>query len=131
MCLPLVFIFNNAFLKNKESSGTSLSASFLHDFWKNIFFLLYSIDWPNFIAWLNLLFEVLVIVFCPACDVINIKINLTFLIKPLSWMTKKSGQKCKYVENKKKLLPWHRKQFSSFLKGFQLSEIVSDLRVGI
>ena len=33
-------------------------------------------------------------------DVINFKINLIFLIKPVFYMTKKSRQKLKYLENK-------------------------------
>ena len=33
------------------------------------------------------------------CDVINFEINLIFLIKPFLYMTKKSRQKFKYLEN--------------------------------
>ena len=32
---------------------------FLHDFLTKMFFLLYSINWPNFIVWLLLLCEIL------------------------------------------------------------------------
>ena len=35
------------------------------------------------------------------CDVINFKINIIFLVKPFSYMTKQSKQKFKYLENKK------------------------------
>ena len=31
-----------------------------------------------------------------------------------------------YAEELKELLTWNKKHFSSYLKGFQLSEIVSD-----
>ena len=31
----------------------------LHNFWRKIFLLLYSINWPNFIAWLPLIREIL------------------------------------------------------------------------
>ena len=41
--------------KKKKRSGTSLLPHFLHNFWRNIFLLLYSINWPNFIVWLHLL----------------------------------------------------------------------------
>ena len=34
-------------------------------------------------------------------EVIIFKINLSFLIKPFSYMSKKSGQKCKYLKNEK------------------------------
>ena len=39
----------------------------------------------------------------PGCDVINFEINIIFLIKPFSNMTKKSRQKFKYLENKGKI----------------------------
>ena len=35
----------------------------------------------------------------PGCDVINFEINLIFLIKSFSYMTKKSRQKREYLEN--------------------------------
>ena len=37
----------------------------------------------------------------PGCDVINFEINLIFLTKPFFYMTKKSRQRFKYLENKK------------------------------
>ena len=49
-----------AFLKTKRSSGTSL-ASFCHNFWREIFLLLHSINRPNFIVCLPLICEVLAI----------------------------------------------------------------------
>ena len=63
------------------------------------------------------------------CDVINFEINLSFFIKPSSYMIKTSGEKCEYPKNEKKPLGRDKKHFSSFLKVFQLSEIVSDSRV--
>ena len=54
------------------------------------------------------------IVCFPGCDVINFEINLMFLIKPFFYLTKTSRQKFKYV---------------SFLKGFPLPKIVSELKV--
>ena len=41
------------------------------------------------------------IVYKPGCDVMNFEVNLIFLIKPFSYMTKKSWQKLKSFENKK------------------------------
>ena len=60
---------------------------FLHDFWRKIFFLLYSINSPSFIVWLPLLREILgnmciVIVCLPGCDAMKFEVNLIFLIKP-------------------------------------------------
>ena len=37
----------------------------------------------------------------PVCDIINSGIRLSFLIKLISYMNKKSGQNFKYLENKK------------------------------
>ena len=57
---------------------------FLHHFWRKIFILLYSINWPNFIAWFPLLCEILssifivIICWCHKCWS-----YLIFLIKPL------------------------------------------------
>ena len=38
----------------------------------------------------------------PGCNVIHFEINLSFLIKPFSYMTRKSRQKFKYFENEKR-----------------------------
>ena len=67
--------------------GIVFPAHFVHDFLTKMFFMLYSTNWPNFIAWLLLLFEILgnmciAIVYYPGCDVMDFEINLIFLIKP-------------------------------------------------
>ena len=59
---------------------------FLHDFWRNIFLLLYSVNWPSFIYWLSLPCKIfgnmgIVIVWQVDCDVINFRINFIILIK--------------------------------------------------
>ena len=61
------------------------------------------------------------IVCFPGCDVMN------FEIKPFLYMTKKSIQKLKYLENEKSF--YDKKKNSSYLKSFQLPKIVSGLRV--
>ena len=66
----------------------------------------------------------------PCCEVINFEINLYFLIKLLLYMTKKSKQKFKYLENEKSF--WSEKKAflkGAFFQGFQLPKIVFDLRV--
>ena len=68
--------------------------------------MLYSINWPSFIVWLPLLLEVLgnmcIAIICFLVDeVINFEINLGFLKKLLSYMTKKSVQKFKYPKIEK------------------------------
>ena len=70
---------------------------FVYSFSRKIFFVLYSINWPNFIVWLLLLLEIL-----PCCDVILFEINFISLIKPFFYTTKKWIQKFEYLENDKK-----------------------------
>ena len=65
----------------------------------------------------------------PDCDVTKFEIKLIFLIKPFRYMTKKSRQNLKYLENEKSFLGKIKKHFLSLLKGFELEKIVSDLRV--
>ena len=81
------FALYKAFFEHKKRSETSLSASFSEYFWRKIFLLLYSINWPNLIVWLPLLRGVLgnmcIVTVCePGCDVINFEINLIFLLMP-------------------------------------------------
>ena len=97
------FTSYKAYLKNKRRSGTSLSASFCAWFLAKNFILLYSVNWPNFIAWLLLLHEILyniwiVIVCSPGCDVINIEINLIFLMKPFFLHEQKVKTKRAFIE---------------------------------
>ena len=49
--------------------------------------------------WTICVLFICVVVYFPGCDVINLEINLIFLIKPFFYMTKKSRQKFKYFEN--------------------------------
>ena len=89
---------------------------------------LYSINWWSFIFWLPLLLEIfgnmcIAIVCWPDCDVINFKSNLTFLIKPFLYMTKKARQKLKISWERKELLRWNKKHFLLFLSDFQLPKI--------
>ena len=77
---------------------------FVYDFSRKRFLMLYSINWRNFITWLSLLIGILVNMFIANacyCDVIDFEINLIYLIKPFSFMTKKSRQKFKYLKNEK------------------------------
>ena len=82
----------------EKGLGIVSPPQFVYDFSRKIFLMLYSITWPNFIAWLPLLLEILVNMcianLCqPGCDVTEFEINLIFLIKPFSYMTKKLRQK--------------------------------------
>ena len=80
------------FLKIKKGLELVSLPHFLHNFWREIFLLLYSIYLPNFIVWLPLLCEILgniyIAIICkPVCDVMNFEVNLIFLINPffLTW----------------------------------------------
>ena len=54
MVLPHIKLFE------KTKVGTQLVSlpHFMHDFWRKLFLLLYSITWPNFITWLPLLCKI-------------------------------------------------------------------------
>ena len=90
-CWPLAFTLHKAFLKNKKRYELFSLPKFLHDFWRKMFLMLYSINRQNFIAGLLLLLEILgnmciVIVCLPVCDVINFEIKVSFLIKTFAYM---------------------------------------------
>ena len=74
-------IIQSFFKKKKKRSKTSLLASFpVRFFKKKLFLTLYFISWPNFIAWLCLLLEILdnictVIICFQVCDFINFEIR--------------------------------------------------------
>ena len=79
---------------------------FVYDVSIKKFLVLYYINWPYFIVWLPLLLEMLgnmsiTIVCWPVCDIIKFEINLIFLIKLFCYMSEKSRQKFKYLENGK------------------------------
>ena len=100
------------FLKIKRDLELVFPASLLHNFWRKIFLLLYSIDWPNFIVWLRLLCEILgntciAIVCKPGCEVMNFDVKLVFLIKLF------------FLHDQKVVT---KRYFSSFLKGFESSK---------
>ena len=96
---------------------------FLHDFWRKIFLILYPINWLNSFVWLPLLLEILgnmyIVIICFPVSDIKFEINLNFLIKPFTYMTKKLRPKIKISQERKELLRWNKKHVSSFLKGFQ------------
>ena len=119
--------------KWKKRSETSLPISFFAWFLKKtishaMFYLLTKFHCLTaFTSWVlgNMC---IVITFCLVYDVMNFEINHTFLIKPFYCITRKSGQKCKYLKNEKSFSHEIKNIFSSFLKCFRLSEIVLDPR---
>ena len=91
------------FILNKVCLGLVSPPYFLCNFSRNIFLMLYSINWPNFTAWLSLFLEILgnmfvVIIRCLVCDIINFEIYYSFLIKPFN---KKVTTKMQISQDKK------------------------------
>ena len=80
------------------------------------------IKWPNFIAWLPSLREILdnVIICCLVCDVINSEINYSFLIRQFS--EPKSQNKNSHISRMKKLSKWNKKHFFVFFKGLSIAK---------
>ena len=106
-CWPLAFTFIKLFLKKTKRSLELVSLPhFLSGFWRKIFLMLHFICWPNFIAWLSLVLDILgniciTIICCPICGVINFEMNHSFFIMSFFYITEKSGQTCKYLKNDK------------------------------
>ena len=104
-CWSLTFTLYKAILK-RDLELVPLS-HFLHYSWTKIYLTLYLINWPNFIAWLPLLLEIMdntfiVVICCPGCDAINFEINLTFLSSRSSKKLK-SQKKLKISREQKEL----------------------------
>ena len=79
---------------------------FVYDFSRKMFLMLYSINCPNFIVSIPLHLEMLdnmciAIVCFPGCDFKNFEIKFIFLMKPFFYMSKKSREKFKYLDNEK------------------------------
>ena len=111
-----------AFLKNKKRPGTSLPSSFYAWFWRKIFLLLSIITWPNLIAWLPLLREMLgkICNIIACCEVKNLEINFVFLTEPFFYINKKSRQKLNILRTEWAFKP---KLKTSFFKGLLLKQI--------
>ena len=119
MLLPLIKLFK----KSKRSLELVTLLYFLHNFWRKIFLLLYSMKWPNSIVWLTLPCQILdniciVIVFWLGFDHINFAVNFIFLTKPFFLHDQKVSTKYKYLENEKSFWRWNKKHFSTLLKAF-------------
>ena len=121
---PYIKLF---FKKIKRGLELVILPRFSHHFWRKIFFLLCSINWPDFIVWLPLLCEILgnicIRINCkPRCDVLNFEVNLVFLIKLFFLHDENVVTKTQISWERKKLLRRNKKYFSSFWKDFQSSK---------
>ena len=118
--------------KNFDFSGIGLgifSTPFQSS--RKMFFMLYSINWTNFIVWLPVLLKILgnmliAIVCFPDCDVMNFEINIIFLSGPFFYMAKKWRQKFKYSENEKRFFIVFNRAFSCQKFKVQLLKIIKD-----
>ena len=111
------------FYFSEKNLGVVSPTHFVYGFLRKMFLMLYPYKWPNFIVWLSLLLEILgnmcIVIICFACDdIINFEINLKFLIKPFSYMTKK----VRNLKTRKIFLG----EIKSIFKGFQLPEIITN-----
>ena len=101
-------MFNFDFLW--KGLGLASPPPIVYYFPREIFLMLCSINWPNFIVSFSLLLEILgnmcvVIICCSVFDVINFEINHSFLIKPFFYTYLHNNQKLrtktKYVKKEK------------------------------
>ena len=123
-------MFNFDFIE--KGLGIASVPDFMYNFFKKMFLMLYSVNWPNFIAWLTLLFKILVnmciaFVCQPGCVVIDFEVNLIFLIKPFSYITKMPIQKFKYLENKKSFKGEIKNIFHLFKRAFRCQKLSQTL----
>ena len=93
-CWPLAFTSHNIFFKYEKGSGSSLQVFVSKWFWRKPFFMLYSINSPNFIVWLPLRLEILsnmyIVIICVAFyHIINFKTASDILTKTFFYMPKK------------------------------------------
>ena len=82
---------------SKEGLGLVSPPHFVHDSSRKIFLVIFY-SWHNFILWLALHLKIsgklCIVIGCYlTCDVINVEIYLSFLIKPFSCLPKNSEQK--------------------------------------
>ena len=108
------YLMLSIFLKIKGSLELVSLIYFLHKFWRKIFLLLYSINWPSFRIWLFLIREILcnmsiALVCWLGCDVKIFEINLSFLIKSFFLYDQKNYDKNLNILTTKELLRWNIK----------------------
>ena len=112
----------------RKGSGTSFLPHFVNDFTRKVFLMLYYINWPNFVVFFLLLLKIFdnicfSIACFQACDVINSEIKLVFLVKLFCYMTRKSRQKFKYIENEKSFWGGIKSIFRHFEKALSCQKL--------
>ena len=101
----------------KNRPGISLRASFSVWFLKkNVSVVIfYELTRFHCLVAFTLLGNMCIAIICKSgCDVMNFEVNFIFLIKLFSYMTKKTWQKRKYLENEKSFLDEIKTNFHHF-----------------
>ena len=113
-CWPLAFISYEAFLENKKEIWNQSRCLIFC-----ILFSLYSVNWPYFIADRVYFFRYLAIYLLQlfVIQFVTSQIDLSFVIKLFSYITKTFRTKYKY-QKRKELLRWNKTHYLWFLKGF-------------
>ena len=95
---PLTLTSYKVLLQNKKMTGVQdvFLPDFSNNFWRKMFLLSYSIDWPNFITWLPLLLEMLENVYC-ICLLSSRKLTLAILSSRFSYKTKNQDNLKRYL----------------------------------
>ena len=127
---PPVFLLKNftAFLKNKMWPETSVPVSFSAcTLQKNVSHVIFY-DWANSILCVPLVLKMLgnmlnVIICLRVCYIITFQINLSFLIKPFSYMIKRSEQKFRCHKNEKCVEHEIKRIFHHFKRAFSCQKL--------
>ena len=112
----------------EKSLGIVSPPHLVYDVSIEIFFILHCFNWPNLIAWSSLRHKILGIMYItivcfPSCNVMNFEINLIFQIKPFLYMSKKSRQKFKCLENEKGFWDELKRIFHHFWETFSCQKL--------
>ena len=131
-CWSFALSFFEAFSTNKKRSGTSLHPSFSSRCLKEIFFTLYSFNWPNFITWLLLHLEMLRNM-CIVCQFERHKFwKQRYLFYQAVFLHyQKVKTKNLNTLRTKRAFYMKEKSFSIVFKGPSAPAVVSDPRVGL
>ena len=100
---------------------------FVSDF-SRVLSVLYSINWPNFIVWLPVFCEILsniiIVIICfQDYDLINLDIDLNFLITSFSCIIKSQDKNLNIFKTKRVFKAKKKKHFSPFLRVFSCQRL--------
>ena len=137
-CVSRIYVVDYFFVfgvaEENENLPRLFLPHFLHDFWRKIFILLYSIIWPNIIFCLPLPPEILGIiniriVYWPDCDIICFEINFIFPTKPFFSIQTKSQDKNLHILRTKRSFKMKQKSLFVTLKRLSLNFLKERIRL--